>query len=261
MSMLKRELIYFGTALMFFTRIPVPVSMPYDERIMNASQRYFSWVGMLVGLINAALWLLLASFFSTSIAVLLCMSCSILLTGAFHEDGFTDVCDSFGGGYGAEKILHIMKDSRIGAYGVIGIVMLLLLKFSALSDLSILNKKMMPVFFIFAHTASRFMALSMIYTHRYVRDTDLSKSKPMANQALPPLNLLFAVIPILVVILFSKSYQLLLALPPMYIGTMLMGYYFKKHIGGYTGDCLGAVQQVTEVIFYLTAFLVCRYTF
>lgn len=104
MKLIKNELIYFATALMFFTRIPVPFKVPYSSEIMNKSQKYFSWVGLLVGLINAVIFYLSFKIFNLEIAVVLMMISSVLLTGAFHEDGFTDVCDSFGGGYGKEKL-------------------------------------------------------------------------------------------------------------------------------------------------------------
>lgn len=103
MKAVKNELIYFATALMFFTRIPVPFKIPYSNEIMNQSQKYFAWVGLLVGLINAVVLYGSFQLFNLEIAIVLMMSASVLLTGAFHEDGFTDVCDSFGGGYGKEK--------------------------------------------------------------------------------------------------------------------------------------------------------------
>ena len=99
MKTIKNELIYFATALMFFTRIPVPFSVPYSSEIMNRSQKYFAWVGLLVGLINAAILYLSFLLFNLETGIVLMMIASVLLTGAFHEDGFTDMCDSFGGGY------------------------------------------------------------------------------------------------------------------------------------------------------------------
>lgn len=119
MKVIKNELIYFATALMFFTRIPVPFAIPYSSEIMNQSQKYFAWVGLLVGLLNALILYGSVQLFNLEIGIVLMMIGSVLLTGAFHEDGFTDMCDSFGGGYGKEKILTIMKDSRVGAYGTI----------------------------------------------------------------------------------------------------------------------------------------------
>ncbi|HAR72398.1 MAG TPA: adenosylcobinamide-GDP ribazoletransferase, partial [Flavobacteriaceae bacterium] len=116
--MLKKEVTYFLTALMFFTRIPIPFKIPYSNEIMNQSQKYYAAIGLLVGAFNALIYTICQFILPVDIAIIITMIASVLLTGAFHEDGFTDVCDSFGGGYGKEKILTIMKDSRIGAYGV-----------------------------------------------------------------------------------------------------------------------------------------------
>ena len=102
MKIIKNELIYFATALMFFTRIPIPFAIPYSSDIMNKSQKYFSWVGLLVGLMNAVIMYLSFQLFNIEIAIILMMISSVLITGAFHEDGFTDVCEWFGGGYGKE---------------------------------------------------------------------------------------------------------------------------------------------------------------
>ena len=115
---------------MFFTRIPIPFKIPYSNEIMNQSQKYYAAIGLLVGAFNALIYTICQFILPIDISIIISIIVSVLLTGAFHEDGFTDVCDSFGGGYGKEKILTIMKDSRIGAYGVIGVILLLLLKFT-----------------------------------------------------------------------------------------------------------------------------------
>ncbi|WP_419868328.1 adenosylcobinamide-GDP ribazoletransferase [Chryseobacterium sp. CT-SW4] len=259
MKALKNELIYFATALMFFTRIPVPFKVPYSSEIMNRSQKYFAWVGLVVGIINALIFYICTQLFNLEIGIVLMMINSILLTGAFHEDGFTDVCDSFGGGYGKEKILTIMKDSRVGAYGAIGIILLLALKFfgiQALGEVNIINTLYVVVF---AHTASRFISGTMIYTHRYVTDIDVSKSKPLANKPLDKKALLVSALSVLAVLLFMQDWRFILVLAFAYLGKLYLGWYFKKYIGGYTGDCLGAVQQVCEVMIYLGTIILWKF--
>jgi len=259
MKAVKNELIYFATALMFFTRIPLPFKIPYSNEIMNQSQKYFAWVGLLVGLINAVVLYGSFQLFNLEIAIVLMMSASVLLTGAFHEDGFTDVCDSFGGGYGKEKIMTIMKDSRVGAYGAIGIILLFALKFLSIKELGTLDVTKTLAIIIFAHTSSRFIAVTMIYTHRYVTDIDVSKSKPLANKALDGKSLAIGFIAVLLVFSLIPDWRLIFALLFAYIGKIYLGWYFKKHIGGYTGDCLGTVQQVCEVLFYLGTIIVWKF--
>jgi adenosylcobinamide-GDP ribazoletransferase len=259
MKAIKNELIYFATALMFFTRIPVPFTIPYSSEIMNKSQKYFAWIGLLVGLMNAGILYLSTQLFNLEIGIVLMMISSVLLTGAFHEDGFTDMCDSFGGGYGKEKILTIMKDSRVGAYGTIGIILLFALKFFSIQALGTVDLMKTLGIIILAHTSSRFISGTMIYTHQYVTDIDVSKSKPLANKPLDGIALLVGLISILLSFVLIPDWRLILAFALAYLGKICMGWYFKKHIGGYTGDCLGAVQQVTEVLFYLGTMIVWKF--
>ncbi|SMC67940.1 adenosylcobinamide-GDP ribazoletransferase [Chryseobacterium sp. YR221] len=251
MKTIKNELIYLATALMFFTRIPVPFTIPYSSEIMNKSQKYFAWIGLLVGLINAMILYLSAQLFNLEIGIVLMMITSVLLTGAFHEDGFTDMCDSFGGGYGKEKILTIMKDSRVGAYGTIGIILLFALKFLSIQALGAIDLFKTLGIIILAHSSSRFISGTMIYTHQYVTDIDVSKSKPLANKPLDRTALLVGLISVLISFALIPDWRLIVAFALAYLGKICMGWYFKKHIGGYTGDCLGSVQQVSEVLFYL----------
>jgi len=256
--MVKKEIIYFFTALMFFTRIPIPFKLPYSNEIMNQSQKYYAAIGLLVGAFNALIYFLCQLILPIDISILISMCASVLLTGAFHEDGFTDVCDSFGGGYGKEKIMTIMKDSRIGAYGVIGVILLLLLKFTSLKHLAENNLELVLFTIITAHSVSRFFSGMMIYTHEYVTDIDKSKSKPMANKALPIQNLIISFLFCFLPFIVFGEWEFLLILPLCYIGKVYLGWYFKKYIGGYTGDCLGTVQQVTEVLFYLGVLILCK---
>ncbi|PIF44823.1 adenosylcobinamide-GDP ribazoletransferase [Chryseobacterium sp. 52] len=259
MKAIKNELIYFATALMFFTRIPVPFTVPYSSEIMNRSQKYFAWVGLLVGVVNAVVLYFSYQLFNLDIAIVLMMISSVLLTGAFHEDGFTDVCDSFGGGYGKEKILTIMKDSRVGAYGAVGMILLFALKFFSIQALGNISLFKTLGIIILAHTASRFISGTMIYTHRYVTDIDVSKSKPLANKPLEGGALLVSFISVVVSFLLIPDWRLIFAFALAYLGKICMGWYFRKHIGGYTGDCLGSVQQVSEVLFYLGTMIVWKF--
>lgn len=262
MSRIKLEGVYLLTAIMFFTRIPIPFKLPYSEAIMNQSQKYYAWVGLLVGVINAVLFYIGHVLFGTSIAVVLSMGLSVLLTGAFHEDGFADSCDGFGGGYGKERILTIMKDSRMGAYGTIGIVLLLLAKYTSI--VTLMDQSHMSftlAIIILAHTMSRFVSGTTLYTHQYVRDIDSSKAKPMAAVPLPLSTMWIGIVAMLLVVFVTGFGWLCLAFIPAYIAKMAMSAYFKKQIGGYTGDCLGAIQQVSELVIYLSSIVIWKYIY
>jgi len=246
--MIRKEMHSMLAALVFFTRVPCPPRVALSPGHFAACARYFSLVGWLVGACSALVYWGSAWLFPPSVSVLLCLLSSLLLTGALHEDGLADVCDGFGGGWSKERILAIMKDSSIGVYGAIGIAMSLLLKFCALQESPAAH---IPLLLIAAHPLSRLMALTLMCTHAYVRDDAQAKSKQVVHRMNPSdlfVAMLFGLTPLL---LFRNPF-VFLVLVPLLITKWLMARYFYKWIGGYTGDCLGAVQQVSEVVFYLT---------
>jgi len=260
---MKKQLHIFFTALMFYTRIPCPKNIDHNPDYLNKASRYFPLIGWIVGGICFGIYYLSSLVFSVEIALILSIIAGILTTGAFHEDGFADVCDGFGGGWTKEKILLIMKDSAIGAYGAIGLVLLFLLKFQSLiqlisniqySEFTIYNSQFtIFLLFVSAHSVSRLAAISIVFTHQYSREDASSKSKPIA-QNFTWKELIgasfFGLLPLVVLSFFQ--WQLLLALIPVFITRFFLARYFQKWIDGYTGDCLGATQQVCEVIFYLS---------
>jgi adenosylcobinamide-GDP ribazoletransferase len=257
---MKKELHIFFTALMFYTRIPCPKNIDHNPDYLNKASRYFPLIGWIVGGISFIFYYIGAVLFTNEIAVILSIIAGILTTGAFHEDGFADVCDGFGGGWTKEKILLIMKDSAIGAYGAIGVVLLLVLKLLALSELVQIillttHYSLLTFFLIFfsAHSISRLSAISIVFTHQYSREDASSKSKPIAQNFTWKEVVgafFFGLLPLVILSFFQ--WQLLLALIPVFIARFFLARYFQKWIDGYTGDCLGATQQVCEVIFYLS---------
>ncbi len=163
-TVLKYQWQLFLLAVSFFSRLPVPASLPYSSERMNQAGRYFALVGLLLGTLCAGVFTLLSHLFSPTISVFLTMVVSLLLTGAFHEDGLTDMADGIGGGMTVERRLTIMKDSRIGTYGASALVMALLGKFLFLSTLA----EQMSLFSVWqlGYTLSRAVAASLIYACR-----------------------------------------------------------------------------------------------
>lgn len=233
---------------MFFTRIPCPKWVDHAPEYLKKSAKYFSLVGIIVGGVGALIYYGFSFLFSTEISLLLSMFSTIYLTGAFHEDGFADVCDGFGGGWTKEKILLIMKDSRLGTYGVSGIILILATKFSALREIP---AHIIPLTIIAGHSLSRFIATTLIFTHPYVRDTDDSKAKPAAKSISLGMVIISGVFGLLPLVLF-KTPLIFLCIIPCYLAKVFLAKKFKKWIGGQTGDCAGAVQQLSEVVFYLS---------
>ena len=253
---MKYEIRLFFTALQFYTRLPVPEWVGYSETALNQATRYLPLIGWLVGLLAGIVWLLGTYLVDAPTGLVLSMIASVLITGAFHEDGFADMCDGFGGGWTREKILEIMKDSRVGTYGMVGLLLLLGLKFCLLWHMGHLLQQpfTLLLFLISAHSLSRFMAASFIFTHPYARVSADSKSKPVAQAgSATTLGIagLLAFIPLVSLALVVGNLLLVLIALPIYGLKMYLGRYFTKWIGGYTGDCLGATQQICEVGFYL----------
>jgi len=247
------ELRLFLTALMFYTRVPCPQWVGFSQELLTKSVRYLPVVGWLVGGVTAGVMLLCGLVFPPGISVALAMVASLFLTGAFHEDGLADVCDGFGGGWTQEKILTIMKDSRLGTYGAAALIAILGLKFLTLLEIVrlVADPVTLLVLMMGAHGMSRMMAIVTMVTHDYVREDELSKAKPVVKDGLSWGTLSFLLAGVFALLPFVFFPKWLLVVLPMLLVKIGMARFFKKWIGGYTGDCLGAIQQVTEVVFYL----------
>ncbi len=234
---------YFLTAVMFFTRVPIKLN-GFEEAHLNKSTRYFTLVGILVGMVGAATFWLSDILLPQEIAILVSMAATVLFTGAFHEDGLADAIDGLGGGWTREQVLTIMVDSRIGSYGAIGLVLVLLTKYQSLSYQS---SALIPVSIIAAHALSRLCAVLVMFTQGYVKAE--GKAKPLATQlSIPELMLatFFGLLPMMFL-----EMKFLVALLPVIIVWGWFSLKIKSRIGGYTGDCLGAMQQLTEMTFYV----------
>jgi adenosylcobinamide-GDP ribazoletransferase len=234
---------------MFYTRIPVPRWVAYDANNLNAATRYFPLVGYIVAFVSWSVYIVFQYIFSVEISVIMSTLAGVLLTGAFHEDGLADVCDGFGGGWTKEKI-----------YGVVGLIFILLLKFFSLVQLSMSDFWYFGLVLLVAHALSRGAAVFIIYTSIYAREDADSKAKPVAQQ-LSTRNLvmatLLAVIP-LAGLMYINVFFLLIITPVISL-TVYLYWYFNKWIGGYTGDCLGATQQLNEVVIYLSVLVIWKF--
>ncbi|PRY48046.1 cobalamin-5'-phosphate synthase [Arcticibacter pallidicorallinus] len=247
---MRNELRVFFTAVMFYTRIPCPSWVDHSEDYLNKATRYFPLVGWMIGLMAASTLYACHFIFPPSISVLLALSVSVLMTGAFHEDGFADVCDGFGGGWTSERILDIMKDSRVGAYGVIGTILLFSFKIFALTSLLEIGVIYCIKSIILAHVGSRFTAVMIMRSHEYAREDASSKVKPLAKQ-LSNTDFIICLLWLLPALFIFQHYAILLVMIPLYLLKRYLSSYFQKWIGGYTGDCLGATQQLAFVVILL----------
>lgn len=256
---MKQEFRIFLRALQYFTRIPVPASIGHAPDQLGQTARYLPAAGVVVGATAAALLWLSAHVLPPGIAVGLAIAAGILVTGAFHEDGLSDFADGLGGST-RERSLAIMKDSRVGVYGVIAVVLVLLLKYEALALL--LGKHAIgysAAALVAGHVVSRVIAVSIMVTLPYARTDSTSKVKPLVQPAGREFALRAAAVALPLVILAlgvllvagARFNSIVAALAIALIVRVYLAWQFEQRLGGYTGDCLGAVQQLSELGFYL----------
>jgi adenosylcobinamide-GDP ribazoletransferase len=255
----------FFTALEYFTRWPKPRWVGYNPAWLSPCTRYLPAVGLLVGMGGAAVYAVAAMWWSAPVAVALSMAATLLITGAFHEDGFADVCDGLGGTLDRERALAIMTDSRIGAFGAIGIVVMLMLKFASLAAF---RPGPGAVAIICAHVVSRLVPLMLMVTLPYAKPEAETKAKPVA-QGVGSVELVIGTLSAVLAVgvagalawqfdetLQTRSAFSFGALALSFAATLACAVplraWFRARLGGYTGDCLGASQQVGEVVFYLS---------
>ncbi len=241
----------FFIALQFFTRLPIPSWVGFEASWLQHASRYFPLVGCVVAAIAAGVYFAAALVLPAPVAAVLSTAASIYLTGAFHEDGFADTCDGLGGGMTHERVLEIMKDSRVGAYGAIGIVCMLAAKLTALA---MLPPRVAVGALFLAHPLSRLAAASLIWKLDYVRGE--GKAKPLAQQmsgaefAIATISALLPV-PVLLATGWIASSAVLAAVLAALLAAFWLGRKLHVRLGGYTGDCLGAVQQLAEALVYV----------
>ncbi len=253
----------FAVAVQFLTRLPMPPMPGYRAEWLSSSVRYFPLVGVLVGIINVGVWWLAGRWLPTAVSVGVMLAASLLVTGAFHEDGFADSCDGFGGGTTAARVLEIMKDSRLGAYGAIGIVIMLGLKWSTLVALPAPD---FPLTVVSAHMVSRWCAAGLMWRLPYVRFEGDAKSRLFAGGQSAAAWLssgaigAAAIACLTMLPRFSAGISVMQALSAAALVAAVTAaaaaVYCRRRIGGYTGDCLGAVQQLSELGFLLTGLAV-----
>lgn len=259
---MRYHLELFLLALSFYTRIPVPAWLPWSSERMLACGRYLPLVGWVVALACTAVFWVCSGFFSPFLSVLSAMAAGICVTGCFHEDGWADSCDSLGG-WTREQKLTIMKDSRLGTYGVTGLFFMLALKAAVLIELagSEDGRMMTMIALCVAHPLSRLSPLLLIQTLPYVSDEKTAKSVVMVNQRQGAAAMLIAVIcaclPLLLLPAVCMAGCVLLAWA---LATLLAFRHFKHKLGGYTGDNLGATQQLAELAIYFGIMMTWNFT-
>jgi adenosylcobinamide-GDP ribazoletransferase len=234
----------FWLALSFLTRLPILVAIDYSPALMNRSSVYFPLVGLLLGALYAGLFSLLSLLWTPLVCLLLVLAFHLWVTGAFHEDGLADSIDALGGGYTVAARLQIMKDSRIGTYGTVALVLALALKTSLL-----LSATQVWLALLVTPCAARLTPLLLMRWMPYVTDPDKSRTKPVAEH-FSSARLLAAMLFVLAICLLFSTWApglVFIAAGVIPAVAWLWGKNLERNLGGYTGDALGASVVLTEV--------------
>ena len=241
------------TAVTFLTRIPGPRGLGHDPAWLAQSTVYFPGVGVVVGLVGGTVFVLASLAWPPLVAAVLATASTVWITGALHEDALADACDGFGGGWDRAQVLAIMKDSRIGSYGAVGLALVVLAKVAAVATIGESHPALAVRALVVAHVLARWSSLPIIYALPYRRD-DASTGRPFAASVTTPRLAMGSVLA-----LGATG----LALAPLgaaagcavlasaVLVTTAAGRYFKRRLGGMTGDCLGAANQLVELAVYL----------
>ena len=246
----RREFESLIGAIRFFTRLNIPGQHGHDAVALERAIRYFPAAGLIVGAIAALVFVLASLVWPKTLSVVAAIAAAIVVTGALHEDGWSDMVDGFGGGATREKVLAIMRDSALGSFGAVALMMMLLGRFSVLLEI---DSAQLPLALIAGHAVSRLCATFVLARLDYARSE--GKAKPFANR-LGYGELACATLTGLLPLVFLPLSPALAGLALALIATLWLARLFKRRIGGYTGDCLGATQQLAELAFY--GGLLCR---
>jgi adenosylcobinamide-GDP ribazoletransferase len=238
----------FLAALRFLTIIPIPGRRRISSEELGRSIVYFPVVGLIIGLILVGLSLLLMLFLPSALVAVLLLAALVAISGAFHLDGFVDTCDGMAGGKTVEERWRIMKDSRVGSFGIIGVCLLLLVKYVSLSNVPdswlVETLVLMPVI-------SRWAMVYAIFAYPYAKPSGLGKT---FKQGARWWRFLIATVITLVVVFVLGRLTGLILMLAIWVVVVAMAAYLKTKFGGLTGDTYGAINEVAEVCFLI---LVC----
>ncbi len=246
----------FFTALQFLTRLPIPGWVGFEPEWLRRCAPYFVPVGALVGAISAAVLWGAALLWPPAVAALLAMAASVYLTGGFHEDGLADTCDGLGGAVSRVRALEIMKDSRIGSYGALGLALVLGLKAALLTALVQHDLSLALLGLVWAQGLSRALPVLLMRALPYAGDVEHAKAKPLAGGvSAGDLALTLAFAGLLSATVLALQPTLARPLLTGLLASLALGLWLhawlRRRLGGYTGDTLGASQQLGELALLL----------
>ena len=245
---LRLEWHLFLLAVQFLTRVPVPKDLPFSDDLLIRATRYYPLVGVCLGLSCGVVLWVGTMIWPQPVAVVLSMAAGLALTGAFHEDGLADAADGLGGGLTRERALEIMRDSRIGTYGAVTLGTVLALKASLLM---VFDPTAAILALVGGHALGRMAAVHVIATTPYARDVGAKFTAPTVTRDGYRFALACAGIVGLSMVVGFGVVPVAIALSLALCVTFVFRAFLRRKLGGYTGDCLGATQQLSEGAVYL----------
>ncbi|GFZ33557.1 adenosylcobinamide-GDP ribazoletransferase [Clostridium zeae] len=229
--------------IQFMTRIPINLSLEVKREDFADAVRYFPLVGLIIGAIDLLIYIITSKLFHGMLPAVFAMISHIIVTGGLHLDGLSDTADGIFSGRSKDKILEIMKDSRVGTFGVLALVALLLLKFSAIQDLSEVN--IYSALLISPVISRTFMTLLM-YKRRYAREKEGLGDLFIGKISLVTFSIAL-VLGLIITLVLGRIYGFIVIIVG-FVFTVCFRAYIEKRLDGITGDILGASVELNEVL-------------
>lgn len=239
--MIGREIGHFLVGMMFLTQLPAPSTLAHSEGRLARAARYFPLVGVLVGLLSGGAFFLFSMYLDPLLSAVLAIGVGLFVSGALHEDGLADCADGLGGGHSRERALEIMRDSRIGTFGTCALVGSLCARGAALATFQPYDGLMI---LIVAHGLSRGLLPLVLVSGRYARTRGLASS--VADGVTTFEAIISIAFSVLIAMLVGPVAGVA-ALAAAAVSSGIMLAILVRRLGGYTGDGLGAIQQVSEI--------------
>jgi len=246
MNLLTVELRAMMAAVVFFSRMPAPARPLLDADDMRRAATYWPLVGLATGGAMAAAWWLASCLWPPLIAAGVALAAAMLATGALEQDGTADVADGFADGAARDRILEVMHQSRVGSAGVIALTVMTGLRWQALAALPV---AIVPAMLLAAQALSRASGVGLMALLPYLRGRD-SRARPVVGRLPPPRLAVAAAIGLAPLLLLPAPLRSVSALVAAAV-LAACAIWFARRLGGYTGDCVGATQQVVELALLL----------
>jgi adenosylcobinamide-GDP ribazoletransferase len=232
-------------AVAFMTRLPVPLKMQCEPDALSSAAAFFPLVGLLVSAGAIILNYVFSRFVAHDVVIVIVLVFLVAITGGFHEDALADAADGFGGGWGKDQILNIMRDSRVGSFGALAIALALLARFVFLNNVP---PNRFDSYLVAGQVTSRWTALPLAFFLPPAREQSGQGVRVAGKITI--FTLIMGTLLTVAIVGIALGVKALWVVLAAVMVTAATGAYYRRRIGGVTGDCLGATNQIAEVAIY-----------